>query len=172
MNAETPDAPGGDVFDDWQWHVEGAFPPDQPPEQAYVHIGVFVAWLARNDLIAADLRTGEARRPVEQLADGSGTFMALLGPTSGRLTAAMLGPEGRAFAGSYYAPEYGYARDWRRVFGRRADTYAVPGTWDTYARMEPILDRRHAEWTASGRPELMPLPGLMGRLARLLDRRH
>ena len=171
MNPEPSSVPESDVFDDWRWHVEGAFPAGREPEQGYVHIGVFVAWLARHDMLAAATRGGDAAGAIDAVVDRSGSFMALLGPTSGRLTRAMLQPDGQAFAGAYYAPEYGYPRDWRSSFGRRADSYSVPATWDTYDRLEPVLDRRHAEWIAAGRPELMPLPGLLGRLARLLDRR-
>jgi hypothetical protein len=154
MNPETPPPPENDVFDDWRWHVEGAFPAGRPPERAYVHIGVFVAWLARRGMTSVELLGPDARATIESLAHGNGSPMDALEPTSGRLTEAMLAPEGRAFAGAYYAPEYGYARDWRRAFGRPADAYEVAGTWATYNRMEPILDRRHAEWTAAGRPDL------------------
>ena len=41
MNPVDPDESDIGVFDDWQWHVQGSFPKDRPPEQAYVHIGVF-----------------------------------------------------------------------------------------------------------------------------------
>jgi hypothetical protein len=79
----------------------------------------------------------------------------------------MLTDEGRAFTGAYYAPEYGYARDWRRVFGRRADRYAVPDDWEAYDRIGPRIERRYREWIAAGRPELMPLPRLLSALLAL-----
>jgi len=87
--------------------------------------------------------------------------------TDGRLASDMLRAEGRAFTGAYYAPEYGYARDWRRVFGRRADRYAVPDEWDTYDRIGPVIERRYHEWVAADRPELMPLPRLLSALLRV-----
>lgn len=158
------------VFDDWQWHLEGAFPKGRAPEHAYVHIGVFAAWLANHHLLADPARD-EWVAELTALHDRTSPPSALREPTHGRLTSEMLTPEGAAFASAYYAPEYGYARDWQRVFGRQADTYDVPDTWESYGRMEPVLDERYAEWTAAGKPELMHLPGLIGRLARLFDHR-
>ncbi len=155
-------------YDDWRWHVEGNFPKDQPPEQGYVHIGVYLAWVTEFGLLDPDW---VARAGVEQavtaVAERRETPGGLREVTEGRLAGDMLTAEGQAFTGAYYAPEYGYARDWRAVFGRRADRYDVPDDWETYDRIAPLLDRRHAAWIAAGKPELMPLQGLLGVLLRL-----
>jgi hypothetical protein len=162
-----------DVLDDWQWHREGRFPKGADPVHAYVHIAVFTAWLARRKLIdRAALPDDAARTALDELEGEAGSMTALLTPTDGRLRMSFMTPEGRGFASAYYAPEYGYPRDWQRTFGKQADVYAVPEDWETYREFEPILDQRYGEWVAAGRPELTQLPGLMGRLARLLDRRR
>ena len=159
------------VFDDWQWHLAGSFPREGAPEQAYIHIGIFVAWLANHDLLATERIRGDWAAEWTALRDRKAAPSALREPTQGQLTAEMLTPDGRAFASAYYAPEYGYARDWQRTFGRQAQTYDVPDGWETYARMEPVLDDRYSEWLHAGKPELMHLPGLIGRLARLFEHR-
>ena len=162
-----------DVLDDWQWHRDGRFPKGADPVQAYIHIAVFTAWLSRRELIdRAALPNDASRAALDELEGDAGSIIALLAPTDGRLLISFMTPEGRGFASAYYAPEYGYARDWQHTFGRRADVYAVPGNWETYRQLEPILDHRYEEWVAAGRPELTRLPGLTGRLARLLDRRR
>src|SRR5450759_1209240 len=38
-------------YDLWRWHTDGAFPADQLPEQGYVHIGVYLAWLINHDML-------------------------------------------------------------------------------------------------------------------------
>jgi hypothetical protein len=86
--------------------------------------------------------------------------------TDGRLASDMLTEEGAGFAGAYYAPEYGYARDWRKVFGRHADRYEIPDDWDTYDRIEPLVELRYQQWIDAGRPELMPLTGALSFLLR------
>jgi hypothetical protein len=40
----------------------------------------------------------------------------------------------------------------------------VPDDWETYDRIGPMIERRHREWAAAGRPELMPLPRLLSAL--------
>jgi hypothetical protein len=157
------------TFDDWRWHVEGQFPTDQAPEQAYVHIGLFVAWLACRGLLDPGWveRAGLLDRTIA-LAERRSEPCALLEGTQGRLTRPMLSPEGAAFASAYYAPQYGYPSDWRRVFGRPADRYDVPGDWETYDRVAAVVDGRYAAWIKAGRPELMPLPGVLGTVARFL----
>ena len=156
-------------YDLWRWHIEGVFPSDQPREQAYVHIGVFVAWLADHDMLDAGwvARSGAAEA-VATIRAHRGLPSGLRDLTEGRFAGDMLTPEGRGFTGAYYAPEYGYPRDWRRAFGRKADRYDVPDTWATYDWIAPLIDRRHGEWVQAGRPELMPLPRLLAVLMKIV----
>jgi len=172
MDSSRTDIAPEDIYDDWQWHLGGSFPADAEPTQAYVHIAVFVAWLARHDLLNEEaFAAPDARTNLAGIRSGALPIAALRDTTGGRLTAPMMLAEGRSFASAYYAPEFGYARDWQRTFGRDADRYAVPDDWSTYEEIEPTLDARYDEWVSAGRPELMHLPGLIGRLARLLDHR-
>jgi hypothetical protein len=170
MQPEEPsvEEPSVIEYDLWRWHTEGAFPKDQPPEQGYVHIGAFVTWLALHDMLDPGwvARSG-ARRAVAAIRKRSESPCALRDVTDGRLASDMLTAEGQGFTGAYYAPEYGYARDWRRVFGRRADRYATPDEWETYDRIEALIDLRHRQWIEAGRPELMPLPRALSLLLRL-----
>ena len=170
MQSQEPpgEEPSAIEYDVWQWHTEGTYPKDQPPEMGYVHIGMFVAWLVDLDMLDPDWMTNSgATQAVQAIRDRRGTPCGIRDVSEGRLASDMLTVEGRGFTGAYYAPEYGYARDWRRVFGRRADRYAVPDEWDTYDRIGPVIERRYREWIAADRPELMPLPRLLSALLRL-----
>jgi hypothetical protein len=156
-------------YDAWSWHTEGSFPKDQPPEQGYVHIGVFVAWLASHDLLDGDwVARSAAEIALASVRDRRSNVCALRDLTDGRLASDMLTPEGQGFTGAYYAPEYGYARDWRKVFGRRADRYEIPDDWQTYDRIEPLVELRYHEWIDAGRPELTPLPRLLNLILRFV----
>jgi hypothetical protein len=159
-------------YDLWSWHTEGTFPKDQPPEQGYVHIGVFLAWLVHHDMLDPGwIAAAGADQAVAVIHGRTASPSGLRDLTEGRFAGEMLTAEGRAFTGAYYAPEYGYPRDWRRAFGRRADRYDVPDTWATYDWIEPLIDRRHREWVDAGRPELMPLPRLLSVLMKIVRRR-
>jgi len=166
---ETEEAGGPDVleYDDWRWHTEGKFPAGQPPEQGYVHIGIFVVWLAFHDMLDPNwVATAGAAKDVTAIRERRETVTALRDVTDGRLAGDMLTEEGAGFTGAYYAPEYGYARDWRKVFGRHADRYEIPDDWATYDRIEPLVELRYQQWIDAGRPELMPLTGLLSFLLR------
>ena len=174
MQPEEPTAEEPSVieYDLWRWHTEGVFPKDQLPEQGYVHIGMFVTWLIDLDMLDPDwVAKSGVKRAVAAIRDRQETPCALRDMTDGRLASDMLTAEGRAFTGAYYAPEYGYPRDWHRSFGRRADHYAVPDEWETYDRIGPVIERRYHDWIAAGRPELMPLPRLLSVLLRLVRSR-
>jgi hypothetical protein len=156
-------------YDVWSWHTEGEFPADQPREFGYVHIGMFLAWLVDLEMLDQDwvARSG-AESAVAAIRERHGSVCALRDISAGRFASDMLTAEGQAFAGAYYAPEYGYPRDWRRVFGRRADRYAVPDEWETYDHIGPVIERRYRAWIAAGRPDLMPLPRLLSALLALV----
>ena len=154
-------------YDAWSWHTQGRFPANQPAEQGYVHMGIFIAWLVFHDMLDAGWVAGSGvKDAVTAIHDRRGSVTALRDVTDGRLASDMLTEEGAGFTGAYYAPEYGYARDWRRVFGRAADRYEVPGDWDIYDRIEPLVELRYQQWIEAGRPELMPLTGPLSVLLR------
>jgi hypothetical protein len=170
MNQQEPPVEDSSMieYDLWKWHTEGDFPKDQPPEQGYVHIGMFLVWLIDVGMLDPEWTDSRGIGPaVAAIAAREGSACGLRDLTHGRLASDMLTAEGRAFSGAYYAPEYGYVRDWNHVFGRPAARYAVPGDWATYERIGPMIEQRHHEWVAAGRPELMPMPRLLNALLRL-----
>lgn len=62
----------------------------------------------------------------------------------GKLTDEDLNQEGNAFAASYY--DSTYLADCEGVFGNEVETlYHVAPTWENFARLKPVLDRRLAE---------------------------
>src|SRR5271157_3996690 len=111
-----PEEPSVIEYDLWRWHTEGIFPKDASPEQGYVHIGVFVTWLALHDLLdPAWVSKSGVAGAVAALRERREDPCGLRDLTDGRLASDMLTAEGQGFAGAYYAPEYGYTGDWRRA---------------------------------------------------------
>jgi hypothetical protein len=146
-------------YDRWSWHTEGKFPKDLPPEQGFVHIGLYLTWLIDRDFLdPVWAREAGAEGSAAAIKRREQTGSALRDLTRGSLTSAMVNFEGRGFTSAYYVPEYGYARDYRDLFGRRADYYAVPDDWGSFDRLAPWLDRRLEQWAAAGRPALFPMP--------------
>ena len=154
-------------YDVWRWHTEGSFPRGRPLEQGYVHIGMFLVWLMDLDMLDPEwVAQPDVALALPGMRSRETSACSLRDITDGRLSSDMLTPEGRGFTSAYYAPQYGYTRDWNRVFGRLANTYGVPDDWSTYERIGPVIERRYEEWVAAGRPELMPMPRLLNALLR------
>jgi hypothetical protein len=146
-------------YDDWAWHTGGKFPKRLPLEAGFVHIGLYLAWLVGREFVDPGwVRRAHAGDIVAAIRDRTLTGSALRGVSDGALTSAMLKAAGRDFTTAYYLPEDGYARDYRGVFGRHADYYAVADNWDSYDKLAPLIDVRYDEWQAAGKPDVFPEP--------------
>jgi hypothetical protein len=149
-------------YDAWHLHTEGMFPTDQPPEQGYVHIGMYVAWLSSKGFISKSWAKKSEALEIQREMDGRRAQpTALRDVSGGKLSRAMLTEEGDAFTSAYYVPEFGYPRDWQSAFGRKADLYAVPDGWVTFDRIAPQIDRQLDDWLERGRPEFVAPPSLL-----------
>ena len=57
LDAAVPrsDAPWVTLYDELDWHYDTAIEAGQPEENAFTHIGLYLAWLIRHDLHDPDL---------------------------------------------------------------------------------------------------------------------
>jgi hypothetical protein len=132
------------TYDRLKWHVEAeSFPGSQPPEQGFVHIGMYLTWLVLHDLYDPE---GLPRKSVEEIKLRHATGCSLQKRLGGNLARERFSLEGTRFADFYYRAEQGYLHDFHETFGTAADEYAVPDSWETYAQIEPVIDRRYADW--------------------------
>lgn len=70
----------------------------------------------------------------------------------GKLTDDDFNDEGNAFAAAYFDFDDGqYLNDYETSLADDLQSlYHVPDTWSTFDAMQPIVDRRFAEWKANG----------------------
>lgn len=129
---------GPDAYDRREWHVESAGDARFP----FAHAELYLTWLARRDLLAAERPARDALSP-DDLTD-----------------------EGRAFTDAYYGR---YLDDFGAVFAGRPG-YSVEPDDDAFDRLAPVIDRRYAEWVYAGRPELPPDRDPLDQLAAMLER--
>jgi len=135
-------------YDDASWHSGGDFPKDLPDEAAATHTGMFVAWALLSGL-AGDIHVRELPGAFEKLRSRSltpGQFF--LDACDGKFTDEDLNDEGNAFAQAYFDFERGsYIEDYDRVLvGSLPSQYHVADTWENFEKLQPILDKRLAEW--------------------------
>jgi hypothetical protein len=145
----SPEPLSGNIaFDKWEWHLvdEAVL---KRPEAAFVHIGTYLTWAIRRDLVRKDRFRLPALNAVRA---GSELGSSLRDDCDGRLTADLFSADGAQFTRWYYrvrGPEPTYLGDWQATFGEAADRYEVPDTWETYSAIEKLLDARFETWRSS-----------------------
>ena len=137
-------------FDDVSWHSGGEFPADLPPEAGATHIGMFVAWALLHGL-AGDIHIGEFPEPLARLRERRitpGQFF--LEACDGKFTDEDLSEVGNRFAEQYYEQDdrpVSYFADYAATVGTEPGSiYHVPDTWETYERIEQIIQQRFEDW--------------------------
>ena len=94
-------------YDRLDWHLDSALAAGQPPEQAFTHIGLYLAWLIRRDL------HDPAALPdthIQAVKDGVMTGSDLSDDIDSKLISHVMSADGAAFSGARYATsvtEYG-----------------------------------------------------------------
>jgi len=130
------------TFDQLDWHLEAALEHGRPPQNAFTHIALYLAWIVRNGLydpeaipaaLAQDVAAG--RRAGSDLRDVVGD----------RLTAEVMSLDGAQFTDWYYEA---YLDDFGVAFADTAQ-YAVSDDAAAYARIAPTIERRFADWLDS-----------------------
>lgn len=151
------------VYDKAKWHYDGNYPDELPQSQAFVHMGMFLAWLIDHDLYSEEFRDNFGKQIVALKARVI-TGAYLLEQADGVFADDMLGNEGNAFTRYYYGPARHsghYLFDYEEVVGSDMPTlYHVGDTWENYERIAAVLDRRYQEWIEEGRPSPREAPTL------------
>lgn len=133
------------AYDKAKWHYDGDYPRWTPKRRAFVHTGLFLAWLADRGMVS-DLLAAESAQQVAAVRSRRGRPSDLYARWDGVLAPEMLNDEGNAFARDYYER---FLDDYISAFPE-AGPYKVRGSWADYERLAPLLDERLAEWRSRG----------------------
>lgn len=135
------------VFDKAKYHFGGKWPAGLPIDQAYVHTGLFLAWLINRGLISSSFAARQ-RDAIESIRERNLTGPSLFHSMDGVLDSSMVNTEGREFCAQYFDLKSGpYIDEYESLLARDLPSlYHVPDTWDSYDRLAQHLDRRFAEW--------------------------
>lgn len=133
------------AYDKADWHEDGASAAGQPADWAFTHIGLYLAWLIRQDLHNPDIIRSDW---VAAVKAGQMTGSDLSAAVDGALVSDVMNAEGRAFSDAYYQT---YLDDYDATFvGMPED--GVPDDAASYARIAAVIDRRYRAWVEQGRP--------------------
>jgi hypothetical protein len=132
-------------YDRLDWHVDAALAAGQPPEHAFTHIGLYLAWLIRHDMVDP---TFFPESHIAAIKGGEMTGSDLADDVDTKLVGPYMSAEGRAFSDARYSL---YLDEYATVFADETD-YGVADDSVSYARIAPTIDRLYAAWLADGRP--------------------
>lgn len=148
-------------YDDASWHNGAEFPAGMAPEAAATHAGIFLAWALLAGL-GGEYHVVDSAEELELLLARKWTpgryFLAVC---DGRLTDEDLNEEGNAFAQAYYHQDgTSFISDYREFLAKGLPSeYHVADSWANLDKLQPVLDRRLANWRR-GRPEQAPPRGM------------
>lgn len=134
------------TYDRLDWHSDSAIAGGRPPENAFTHIGLYLAWIIRHDLHNPSVFPAAH---VVAVKGGEMTGSDLSDDIDSKLIPSDMNAEGRAFGDARYAA---YLAEYATVFADQPD-YAVVDDPANYARIEPVIDSLYASWIADGRPK-------------------
>ena len=137
------------TYDKLDWHFDSAIDAGQPPENAFTHIGFYLAWLIRHDL--HNPRTFPSDH-IEAVKRREMTGSDLADDIDTKLTSEDTNAEGRAFSDARYST---YVSEYQGLFPNLPD-YGVVDDGANYEQVEQVLDRLYADWVAEGRPKPPP----------------
>jgi hypothetical protein len=134
------------TYDRLDWHYDSAITAGQPPENAFTHIGFYLAWIIRHDLHNPKVFPASH---IASVKSGEMTGSDLSDDIDTKLLPQDMNAEGRAFSDARYAD---YLAEYERVFADLPD-YSVIDDPENYDRIAPAIDALYASWVADGRPK-------------------
>jgi hypothetical protein len=141
-----PDPSAATTYDRLDWHLGSAIAAGQPPDNAFTHIGFYLAWVIRHDLHNPKVFPASH---VAAVKSGEMTGSDLSDDIDTKLIPQDMNAEGRAFSDACYAA---YLAEYGNVFADQPD-YTVTDDPTNYLRIAPMIDSLYASWIADGRPK-------------------
>ena len=148
-------------YDDSSWHSEGNFPSGIPLENGATHIGYFLTWCIKNNMIS-DFQLEENEDDVHRVLQHTMTGREfLLQNCDGKFTDEDLNEDGNAFASDYYNEESDFSKKvgsylsnyevaiqfFSQETGMVLETsYHLEDSWEFYEGIKIMLDERFSQW--------------------------
>lgn len=136
------------IYDQANYHYGGDFPGDLDHFQAYVHTGMYLGWLIDNNLVSGDFMENlhhEIHAFKDRTLTGTKIYESCC---DGILMLEDLTEEANRFSLQYFDFEHGqYLQDYDAVLAYNLPSaYHVADTWENYAVLKEVLDKRFADW--------------------------
>ena len=140
------------VFDKAKFHFDSVEEAGLEESQAYVHTGLFLAWLINNGLIS-DFFREESGAALERTTLRTDRPSEIYRDWDGVLVGEMLNKEGFNFALSYFDFDNGqYLKHFEKILCAKGNhIIAVDDSWENYDKIKPAIDAAYKKWKGSFR---------------------
>lgn len=137
------------VFDKASYHFDSIEEAGFEDEQAYVHTGLYFAWIIKNNLYS-DFLKSESEEVISQLMTETILPCELYMHWDGVLIGELLNKVGYNFSKDYFDFENGsYMTDYENLFcDDTTSIFGIANTWDNYHLIAKVIDQRFIEWQA------------------------
>ncbi|MBU1566033.1 MAG: hypothetical protein KJ630_10440 [Proteobacteria bacterium] len=134
-------------YDDASWHYGGDYPKELPVQNAFTHIGIFLAWAIESGL-AGELHTDERPEEIDALLERKMTGAEFLERNcDGKFTDEDLNEIGNKFAAKFYEDYYfDLYVDVTDPDDKFESVYHVPNSWETYEKVAPLISKAFKKW--------------------------
>ena len=135
------------VFDKAKYHFESISEAELDEEQAYVHTGLFFAWIIKNNLYSEFLLE-ESPEEIEQTKNERISPSELYMNWDGVLIGELLNQIGYNFTTDYFDFENGdYVNDYEETLcSTDPDIFRVKNTWENYHKIAERIDVKFDKW--------------------------
>jgi hypothetical protein len=136
------------VFDKAKYHFDSINEAELDEEQAYVHTGLFFAWIIKNDLYSEFLLE-ESKDEIEKTKSEKISPSELYMNWDGVLIGELLNKIGFNFAMEYFEFDNGeYVNDYEETLSSEddPDIFRVKNNWENYHKIAKIIDKRFEKW--------------------------
>ena len=112
-------------YDDASWHYGGDYPKDLPVENAFTHIGMFLAWCIDNDLTSEELQEDaeEEINEVKSRKMTGGEFLRKV--CDEKFTDDDLSEIGNEFATDYYEDDTAFSKEYKNYSDDYVEIFGI-----------------------------------------------
>lgn len=137
------------VFDKAKYHFDSIEEASLEQEQAYVHTGLFFAWIIKNELYSNFLKS-ESEEEINQTKKEEISPCELYMNWDGVFIGELLNKVGYHFTKDYFDFESGsYMTDYENLFcDEDTSIFGIANSWDNYHLIARVITQRFNEWKA------------------------
>lgn len=136
------------IVDNVRDYFDSNFPEEIPLDQAYLHMGVFMGWVIKNDFYSDDYED-EYGAQIIHFVNSEISPIILAASLDGIIDYSLFRETLKPFVRSYYGGGQ-YIEDYKKTLLGELDTmFHVKDSWENFEIMKSVISDRYKKWLTS-----------------------